>query len=118
MKRDLVILPDEHPTTSTVITGELAQSGDRVVACVDPQIPWPTTTQKIIYRGKAIFILPQFDDYYPSIVVRLGTGLNNFEEAQVLILNLLSALCWVDDQGALVDQWGGGNRPRRLLHRA
>jgi hypothetical protein len=108
------LLPNKHPTTATVITGELAQNGNWVVACVDPQIPWPTSTQKIIYRGHTIFVLPQFDDYYPSLVVRLGAGLNNFEQAQILILNLLSVLCWVDDQGALVDQWGGGNLPRPM----
>ncbi len=107
-------MPNEHPTTATVITGELAQNGNWVVACVDPQIPWPTSTQKIIYRGQTIFVLPQFDDYYPSLVVRLGAGLNNFEQAQVLILNLLSVLCWVDNEGALVDQWTGGNLPRPM----
>ncbi len=101
-------------TAADVITGELAQNGNWVVACVDPQFAWPTTTQKLIYRNVTVFVLPQFDDYYPSIAVKLGGTITTFEQAQVLILNLLSALSWVEDRGALVEQWTGGNLPRPM----
>lgn len=105
-------LAKEEPTAETIFRGELAQHGYWVVACVEPQFPWPTSVQKIIYRGHALFMLPQFGDYYPSVVVQQGKGLGTFEEAQVLILNFLSALSWVEEQGALVEFWSGGNRPR------
>jgi len=104
----------EKLTAADVITGELGQSGDWVVACVEPQVQWPTSVQKITYRGQTVFVLPQFDDYYPSLVVKLGAGLATFEAGQVLILNLLSAMCWVEGRGALVDQWVGGNLPRPM----
>lgn len=97
-----------------VIAGELAQNGNWVVACVDPQFAWPTTTQKLTYRNVTVFVLPQFEDYYPSIAVKLGGTITTFEQAQVLILNLLSALSWVEDRGALVEQWTGGNLPRPM----
>ena len=99
------------PTARTVITGELAERGSWVVACVEPQIPWPTSVQKLTYRGQNIFVLPQFDDYYPSIVMRLGEGISTRRDAQVLIFNLLSSLCWVQGRGALVEYWTGGSMP-------
>jgi len=109
------MFPTKKLTTNEVITGELAQNGEWVVARLDPQIGWPTSVQKIVYRGHTIFLLPQFDDYYPSVVVRLGAPrLGTFEEAQILILNLLSVLCWVENRGALVDAWTGGNLPRPM----
>ena len=98
-------------TAHTVITGELAERGSWVVACVEPQIPWPTSVQKLTYRGQAIFVLPQFDDCYPSIVMRLGEGISRRQDAQVLIFNLLSALCWVQGRGALVEYWTSGSMP-------
>jgi len=104
----------DKPTANTVITGELAQDGTWVVACVEPQIPWPTSVQRLVYRDQTIFVLPQFDDFYPSVVLRLGNGINTFEDAQVLILNLLSAMCWVDGKGAVVRYWTGGNLPKPM----
>jgi hypothetical protein len=101
----------EKPTATTVITGELAERGNWVVACIDPQIPWPTSVQKLTYRGQTIFVLPQFDDCYPSVVVRVGEGISTRQDAQVLIFNFLSALCWVQGRGALVEYWTGGSVP-------
>jgi hypothetical protein len=102
----------ERATASTILTGELAEQGYWVVACIDPQIPWPTTVQRLTYRGHTVFVLPQFDDFYPSVAVRLGDGLSTRHDAQVLIFNLLSALSWIQGRGALVEYWTGGNVPR------
>jgi hypothetical protein len=99
------------PTASTVITGELAKRGQWVVACIDPQIPWPTFVQRLTYRGHTVYVLPQFDDHYPSVVVRLGEGMSTRRDAQVLIFNLLSVLSWVEGRGALVEYWTGGSVP-------
>jgi Methylamine utilization protein MauJ len=100
-----------NPTARTVLTGELAERGSWVVACVEPQISWPTSVQKLTYRGQTIFVLPQFDDCYPSIAMRLGEGISTRHDARILIFNLLSGLCWVQGRGALVEYWAGGNMP-------
>ena len=104
----------KKPTAAEVFTGELAQVGEWVVACVEPHMAWPTAVQKILYRGHTIFVLPQCDDFYPALAVKRGPGLASYEQAQVLILNLLSAMSWVDDHGALVDQWTGGSRAQPM----
>lgn len=105
----------KKPTADEVFSGELLdRSADWVVACIDPHIAWPKSVVKMSYRGQTIFILPQCDDYYPSIAVQLGRGIETFEQAQVLILNLLSVLCWIGNRGALIDYWMGGNLPRPM----
>jgi hypothetical protein len=102
----------EKLTANTVITGELAKRGHWVVACIDPQIPWPTSVQRLTYRGHTVFVLPQFDDFYPSVAVRLGDGISTRRDAQVLIFNVLSVLSWVEGRGALVEYWTGSSVPR------
>jgi hypothetical protein len=104
--------PDrEKPTAGAVFTGELAERGAWVVACVEPQLFWPTSVHKLTFRGRTVFVLPQFDDYYPSIAIRLGEGIGTRDDARVFIFNLLSSLCWVQGRGALVEYWTGGSMP-------
>ncbi len=85
-----------------------------MVACVDPSNCWPMSVEKVSYRGHQLFIIPQFDDYYPSVAVMRGPGLPTFEAAQVLLLNFLSAKCWLEGHGCEVAHWTGGNLPRPM----
>jgi hypothetical protein len=97
-----------------VFTGDLGQVGSWVVACVEPRFSWPTSVQRINYCDQTFFVVPQVDDYYPSIAVRLGGSLATFRQGQELILNLLSAMAWVESKGALVDQWIGGSHAQPM----
>ncbi len=106
------MMPDKKLTTADVFKDELLVRGEWVVACVDPKICWPMALEKIAYRKQQLYVIPQFDDYYPSVAVMRGPGLPTFEAAQVLLLNFLSAKCWLEGHGCDVAHWTGGNLPR------
>ena len=102
-------------SSADVFKDELLMRGEWVVASVAPQIGWPMWVEKISYRGQHLLIIPQVDDYYPSVAVMRGPGLPTIESAQVLVLNFLSALCWLEGRGCEVAKWTSGSLPRPVI---
>jgi hypothetical protein len=105
------------PEAKEVIVGELAERGEWVVANVQTASPWPVKSQKVIYRGQAIWIMPIAHDVYPAVAIKRPNGKSR-EECERLLMRFLSALAWVEDSGILVDGVGGGSLPRQMGHKS
>ncbi len=91
-------------------SGELAERGDWLVANVDTRTTWPVLPQWIEFRGHKIWILPVTKDHFPAVAMRIPAGVSR-EDGELLLMRFLSALCWVESFGVLVDGVGGGSRP-------
>jgi hypothetical protein len=98
-------------TINDLLKDELAVRGNWAVACLTPQIAWPTSVHKVMFRGHMIFLLPQVQDYFPAVAVMIQGGLRNFAEAQKLLMSFLSALSWMKEGGIVISHWTGGSLP-------
>jgi hypothetical protein len=118
-------MPIALPSLKDLFTGELAVSGNWVVANLDSGVPWPTKLVKITFRDRALFLLPptstplpegapmQSNETYPCIAIRLNPG-EQYDNGMLIISHYLSSLAWVDRKGARVEYWSGGNLPRPM----
>src|SRR5262249_11868073 len=98
-----------------VIVGELAILGDWIVANIETTSSWPVKSQKVIYRGQPIWILPIAHDVFPAVAIKRPPAFNP-EDCQKLLMRFLSALAWVQRTGILVSGFGGGGLPRQMGH--
>ena len=98
------------PDVTEVITGELAQRGDWVVANIETSSFWPVKAQKVRYRGAILWILPVMKNYYPAVATKVPPGKTR-SECERLLMRFLSNLAWVEEKGFLVDGIGGGSVP-------
>ena len=96
-----------------VIVGELRQNADWLVAGVRTTGSWPVRTQKVLYRGEILWIMPVMRQFEPSIAMRRPANKSR-EQCEMLMMRFVSALSWVEEQGMLVDGIGGGNLPRPI----
>ena len=98
-------------------TGELLVTGDWVVANVETTMAWPVEKQKFRFMGLDIWVIPLTLDHYPALATMRP---NNFSKAQCekILLHFLSAVCWVEGAGALVNGVGGGGNLPRPMGRA
>lgn len=109
----------EFPKLNDIFVGETAVNGNWVVANVESAVGWPLKVTKLIFRNRALYILPQTKDperglsTYPAVAVALAEG-ERYEDGQVLIFHFLSSLSWVERQGISVAHWSGGNLPRPM----
>jgi hypothetical protein len=55
---DIAAFRREIPRHKDVIKGELAQSGDWIVANISTNSFWPITSQKVRWHGVDIWIMP------------------------------------------------------------
>jgi hypothetical protein len=94
-------------------TGELLVNGDWIVANVETTMAWPVEKQKFRFMDLDIWVIPLTLDHYPALAIKRP---NNFSKAKCekILLHFLSAVCWVEGVGALVDGIGGGNLPRPM----
>jgi hypothetical protein len=69
----------EVPELKDVIKGELATSGDWILASVDTRMSWPVKAQKIRYRGVELWILPVTKDHFPGVALNRAHGIS-FED--------------------------------------
>ena len=97
------------PEVNDVIIGELAEHGEWVVANVTGTT-WPVNSQKVTYRGEAIWIMPIMTEYFPAVAMKVRPGQGR-AECERLLLRFLSTLSWVLEAGFLVDGVGGGSLP-------
>jgi methylamine utilization protein MauJ len=113
------------PSMKDLMTGELAVSGNWVVANLDTQIPWPTKLVKVTFRNRSLFLLPPTSaplptgspfpshETYPCVAIRLNAG-EQFDNGMLVIFHFLSSLAWVERLGVRVEYWSGGNLPRPM----
>ncbi len=105
------------PEAKEVIVGELAEHGEWLVANVQTASSWPINSQKVLFRGEAIWILPIAHDVYPAVAIKRPNGKSR-EECERLLMRFLSSLAWVESSGILVDGVGGGSLPRQMGHKS
>ncbi|MGY4235091.1 hypothetical protein ACVIIW_004038 [Bradyrhizobium sp. USDA 4449] len=100
---------------SEVIVGELAVPGNWIVGNIETTGSWPVKSQKVIYRGREIWILPIAHDLVPAVAARCPPS-DSREDCERLLMRFLSALAWVNRTGILVSGFGGGGLPRQMRH--
>lgn len=98
-------------TINELLKDELAVRGNWAVACLNPQIAWPTDVHKVTFRGHLIFLLPQVGDFFPGVAVMIQGDLKAFADAQKLLMKFLSALSWMKEGGIIISHWFGGSLP-------
>jgi hypothetical protein len=101
------------PTHNEVFVGELAESGDWIVANIQTESFWPVNAQKVMYRGYAFWIMPVMRDHYPAIAMKVPPS-NSRAECEELLMRFISNLSWVEERGIMVDGISGGNLPRPM----
>lgn len=101
------------PDVNDVIQGELAVRGEWVTANVATSMTWPVKAQKVRYGDLDFWVMPVMKNYYPTIAVNKPANIDR-HECERAIMRFLSALCWVESSGALVDGFSGGNLPRPM----
>jgi hypothetical protein len=104
------------PDHKDVIKGELAQTGEWIVANISTNSIWPITSQKVRWRGVDIWIMPIMKGFCPAVAMKVPPGKSHVE-CQELVLRFLSTLSWVEERGFMVEGNGlsGGNLPRPML---
>jgi hypothetical protein len=107
------IIMIEIPEMKDVMVGELAQHGDWVVGSIETSIPWLTKAQKIQYRRNTVWVLPVMKDHYPSVAIK-RPGTMSREESERFLMRLISAVSWVEGEGAIVEYLTAGNLPRPM----
>src|SRR5437763_377047 len=92
----------EIPDRRGVIVGELAESGEWIVASISTNSFWPITSQKVRWRGVDIWIMPIMKGFYPAVAMKVPPGKSR-AECEVLVLRFLSTLSWVEERGFMVE---------------
>jgi hypothetical protein len=68
------------PEVNDVIVGELAERGEWVVANVQTGTSWPVKSQKVLYRGETIWIMPVMTDRFPAVAMKVPPCRESFVE--------------------------------------
>lgn len=101
------------PDHKDVIVGELAESGEWIVANIQTNSFWPVNAQKVMYRGEAFWIIPIMKNFYPAVAMKVPKGKSRLE-CEKLVMRFVSNLSWVEERGFTVEGLGGGNLPRPM----
>lgn len=71
---------------------------------------WPNETTEIIHNGRIFVVLPQVDDKYPAVSLRLNQG-ESYSSGYRQVSRFLSALCWAQYGDAFsIFSFSGSNR--------
>lgn len=105
--------------TSVVYSGALSEPGNWSCAYVRTEIPWPNKVQELRFSDRVFFLIPpsQYGTEkitFSAIALKLLEG-ESVEVGAMLTNQLLSAMTWISDKPARVEQWGGGSRPYPCL---
>jgi len=76
------------PDLKDVISGELAESGDWIVANISTNSFWPINSQKVRWRDVDIWIMPIMKGCYPALAMKLPQGRGR-DECEELVLRFL-----------------------------
>lgn len=99
-----------------VMKDDLLVPGRWIVGNISGSIAWTQKLQRLHFRGAELFVLPVMTDGCPAVAVRVENGMSD-EDARRLIMAFLSSLCWVEQQGVLVEEWSGGGLPYGMTPR-
>jgi len=108
------------PTIKEIFVGDIARSGNWIVACVKSGVAWPVRVTNVKFRNRVLYLIPptvnpgeRAYNTFPSIALALNPG-ERMEAGQVLISQFLSSLAWVTSSPIRVVEWTGGNLPRPM----
>jgi hypothetical protein len=112
---DIAAFRRDIPDHKDIIKGELAQSGDWIVANISTDSFWPIASQKVRWRGVDIWIMPIMKGFYPAVAMMVPRGKTR-AESEVLVMRFISMLSWVEEKGYTIEGGGlsGGNLPRPM----
>jgi len=101
----------QHPTDHWIIAN-LTISG----------MPWVTEITPVLYKGYELLILPAIDDLYPAVATHQtqrveGEPLFTPAQAQIIICNFLSAVCWSSNEHIIIEGFSAGIPPFRYAGR-
>jgi len=88
---------------------ELKQHGHWTVAGITQSIAWTNKRATVEYGGRTYVLLPEDEKLYPAIALR-----GDPDTARRAILELASALAWVEHGAVTIESWGGGSHPFRI----
>ncbi len=93
-----------------------------VIANLKVNMQWVKEETLVLYKGYELIILPASEDFYPGVCTILnqkveGEPVFNYERAQTIISNFLSALCWHNDSYIIIQGFSSGNHPSRFADR-
>lgn len=80
---------------------------------IDPTIAWPARPQQLIFAGHEVWIIPVTTDTYPGVALRQPKGMQD-EDAEGILLRLLSVIAWRESVGIAVTYRTGGDLPRMM----
>ena len=100
----------DPPNYSDIMVGELREPGNWMVANIQTEAFWPTNSQKITYKGEAVWILPLMNGYFPTIVMKVPQG-KTLQDCQYFLARFVSMLSWVERQGYMIQGFTGGSLP-------
>lgn len=100
----------EIPQLADALVGEIAETGDWIIANLETSISWPVAYQRQEYAGRTYFIIPLTKDHCPAVAIRRGD--ETLQESRSSLLRFLSAMSWTQSAGAIVQSFSGGGLPR------
>jgi len=85
-----------HPKKQWIVTG------------VKTSIGWPTVDTVVEFRGQKLLLRPETDKHAPSLALEFEPPVT-FEAAEVIILEFLSVLAWVEKSKIEATGFFGGS---------
>ncbi len=95
---------------TAALTGELAETGDWVIANLETAISWPVSYQAYAYAGRRYFVIPLTKGRAPAVAVRRDD--ESLQSCRSALLRFLSAMSWTQSAGAIVTSFSSDSLPR------
>jgi len=92
---------------------DLLKRGRWIRLNIEPNIMWPVRPQSLIFAGHEVWIIPITTDDHPGVAMRQPEGMQR-EDAEGLLLRLLSVIAWRENAGIAVAYRTGGDLPRMM----
>lgn len=89
---------------------DLMRRGDWKCINIDNRMSWPTEPQSFEFEGRQIWIMPVTVDHHPGLAINRPNDLSD-DDAWALLHRALSALAWMQNEGATVLFRSGGSLP-------
>ena len=90
------------------------EKGEWKIATINSFAGWPTEYKIIEFRGRIFLLIPETDESYPAVAIRLNSR-DDWKSIASLIENLLSSISWYKKGGIWITDWSGGPYPRPIL---
>lgn len=104
-RKKLGDLVESHP--------ELLKRGDWKCVNIDNRMSWPTDPQPFDFEGERVWVMPVTTDHYPGLAINRPQALTE-DDTWALLHRALSALAWMQNEGASVLYRSGGSMPHMM----